>query len=242
MNILNTGMLLSQMYTMVSGSQNTQFTAENSNLSETLIQRNGESGFAGVLRGVTDNDYTDTETYLNHLKEKYGNIRLETVGRDQKSIEKAAGTMSGNDIIVAPKALDKMARDQKLAEKIEGYIDKAIAKIPQDAAWCAARGLVFDFEGIIVHEDGTVTEICGCSDSPERVAEVNRINKEKREKEAAERERIYEYGREMAAERTRYFEECQMRAAMQTHVIGQQYEAGMVEKYIPSYISGSITA
>ncbi len=33
-----------------------------------------------------------------------------------------------------------------------------------------------------------------------------------------------------------------MRAAMQTHVIGQQYEAGMVEKYIPSFISGSITA
>ncbi len=234
MNILNTGMLLSQMYTMVSGSQYMRSTSENGNVSKTLLPRDSESKFEGVLRGVTDNDYTDTETYLNHLKEKYGNIRLETVGRDQKSIEKAAGTMRGDDVIIAPQILDKMAQDQKLAAKIEGYIDKAIAKIPQDVAWCAARGLVFDFEGIIVHEDGTVTEICGCSDSPERIAEVDRINKEKREKEATERERIYEHGREMAFQRTRYYEECQMRAAMQMHIIGEQYEASMAEKCIPS--------
>ena len=64
----------------------------------------------------------------------------------------------------------------------------------QEQAWCAARGLVYDFEGVIVHEDGTVTTICGCSDSPERVAEVEREHKEKREKEAATRKAAIERG------------------------------------------------
>lgn len=34
-----------------------------------------------------------------------------------------------------------------------------------------------------MHEDGTVTYISGCSDSPERVAEVEAEHKAKREKE-----------------------------------------------------------
>ena len=140
--------------------------------------------------------------------------------------------MSGSDVIIAPKMLDKMANDQELAAKIEGYIDKAIAKIPQDVAWCAARDLVFDFEGIIVHEDGTVTEICGCSDSPKRVAEVDRINKEKREKGAEERKRIYEYGREMAALRTRYYEESQVRAAAQEQMMSEQYASSILASSI----------
>lgn len=45
------------------------------------------------------------------------------------------------------------------------------------------QGLVFEPCGVVVHKDGTVTYICGCSDSPERVAEVNAINKAKQEKE-----------------------------------------------------------
>ncbi|ANU55763.1 hypothetical protein A4V00_18055 [Hungateiclostridiaceae bacterium KB18] len=37
---------------------------------------------------------------------------------------------------------------------------------------------------MVVHEEGSVTYIIGCSDSPERVAEVNRINAEKAKKKA----------------------------------------------------------
>lgn len=50
----------------------------------------------------------------------------------------------------------------------------------------------------MIHEDGTVTYIGGCSDSPERVAEVNAINKAKREKEAERRKAILEHSREVA--------------------------------------------
>ena len=90
----------------------------------------------------------------------------------------------------------------------------------QEQAWCAARGLVYDFEGVIVHEDGTVTTICGCSDSPERVAEVEREHKEKREKEAATRKAAIERGQE-EAERRR---QMAMEAMMQRSRISQVWE------------------
>ena len=57
-------------------------------------------------------------------------------------------------------------------------------------AWAASVGLTFEPCGVVIHEDGTVTYICGGGDSPERVAEVNRINREKAEKQA-EQQRLY---------------------------------------------------
>ncbi len=182
-----------------------------------ILEKSGNASglvFAEMLKSTgvqgADSAYATTEEYLSHLKEKYGNIRLETVGRDQKSLERIAGTMRGDDVIIAPNMLDKMAKDQELASKIEGYIDKAFAQIPKEQAWCSSRGLVYDFEGVIVHEDGTVTVICGCSDSPERIAEVEREHKEKRDKEAANRKAAVERRRE-EADRHRQLEEAAMK-------------------------------
>ena len=52
----------------------------------------------------------------------------------------------------------------------------------------------------------SVTYISGCSDSPERVREVNEINKAKREKEAAQRKASLERSQEAAEERRRQIE------------------------------------
>ena len=59
---------------------------------------------------------------------------------------------------------------------------------------------------MVVHEDGSVTYIGGCGDSPERVAEVNAINKAKREKEAAQRKAGIERSQEAAEERKQQME------------------------------------
>ena len=53
--------------------------------------------------------------------------------------------------------------------KIDEYFNTII---PRDTVAFAAKGLVYEPGGVVVHEDGTVTYISGCSDSPERVAEV----------------------------------------------------------------------
>ena len=67
---------------------------------------------------------------------------------------------------------------------------------------------------MVVHEDGSVTYIGGCGDSPERVAEVNAINKAKREKEAAQRKASIERSQEAAEERKQQMEIAYRKQAM----------------------------
>ena len=88
--------------------------------------------------------------------------------------------MSGSDVVIAPNILEQMAND------------------PEKAA--------YEPGGVVVHEDGSATYISGCSDSPERVREVNEINKAKREKEAAQRKESIERSQEAAEERKQQME------------------------------------
>lgn len=134
-------------------------------------------------------DSGKTEAYTEYLRRKYGTVTIQSVGRDPESLQRAAGNMSGHDVIIAPNILSKMAGDIQTAlyyeRKIDYFFDTII---PQETARCAAMGLVFEPCGVVVHEDGSVTYICGCSDSPERVAKVNAINRDRDKKRAAQRE------------------------------------------------------
>ncbi|MBR3535401.1 MAG: hypothetical protein IKN85_06195 [Oscillospiraceae bacterium] len=155
------------------------------------------------------------EAYMQHLKEKYGVVRVESVGHDQKSLDRIGGTMmGGTDVVIAPNMLTKMAEDSKKAAEIEGKIDYFFNNIPKYEMEAAAMGLKFQSCGCVVHEDGTVTYICGAEDPPERVAEVNRINREKRAKEAAERKANFEKSQAAANERRRLLEEEQRKLSI----------------------------
>ena len=148
---------------------------------------------------------SNVDAYMEHLKKKYGRVTIESVGKDQASLEKAGRHMSGSDVVIAPNILEEMAGDVKKALYYEQKIDYFFnTVIPQGNAICAARGLVFEPCGVVVHEDGTVTYICGCSDSPERVAEVNRINAEKAKKKAEQQRQYQEQA--AAAERRAMWE------------------------------------
>ena len=109
--------------------------------------------------------------------------------------------MSGSDVVIAPNILEQMANDPEKAAYYEGKIDDFFNATPMLKASFAARGLDYQPCGVVVHEDGNVTYIGGCADSPERVAEVNAINKAKREKEAAQRREGLERSQEAAEER-----------------------------------------
>lgn len=162
-----------------------------------------ETDFAKQLQKTGAVDTSRAAAYTEYLKSKYGNVRIESVGKDRQSLEKIGKGMSGNDVVIAPNILEQMANDPKKADYYEGQIDYFFhTVIPRETSLCAAKGLVFEPCGVVVHEDGTVTYICGCSDSPERVAEVNAINKAKREKRAAER-KAYQERRSEAAKLAR---------------------------------------
>jgi len=77
-----------------------------------------------------------------------------------------------------------MAHNPQKTTYYEQKIDDFFNTTPRLTARFAAKGLVYELCGVVVHEDGSVTYIGGCSDFPERVAGVNRINAEKAKKKA----------------------------------------------------------
>ncbi|MDE7430256.1 MAG: hypothetical protein K2N00_13510 [Lachnospiraceae bacterium] len=157
------------------------------------------------------------DAYTEYLKAKYGNVKIQSVGKDQKSLEKMGKSMRGDDVVIAPNILEQMANDPEKAAYYENKIDYFFNTIiPRETAFCASRGLVFEPSGVVVHEDGTVTYICGCSDSPERVAEVNAINKAKREKSAARRKASLERSQKEADMRRQ-----QMEIAYKKHTMAE---------------------
>ncbi|MDE7179471.1 MAG: hypothetical protein K2O59_16860 [Lachnospiraceae bacterium] len=173
--------------TQKTGTNRTGFTEQ--------LQKTGEAA-----------DTSKVDSYTEYLRSKYGNVSIQSVGKDQKSLDRAGKSMSGNNVVIAPNILEQMANDPEKAAYYEGKIDDFFDDIPILTASFAAKGLVYEPGGVVVHEDGSVTYISGCSDSPERVREVNEINKAKREKEAAQRKENLERSQEAAEERKRQME------------------------------------
>lgn len=172
-------------------------------------QKTGISGTSFTEQLQKTGEAADTskvDTYTEYLRSKYGNVRIQSVGKDQQSLDRMGKRMSGSDVVIAPNILEQMANDPKKASYYEQKIDDFFNAIPRLTASFASKGLVYEPGGVVVHEDGSVTYIGGCSDSPERVREVNEINKAKQEKEAAQRKANLERSRETAEERQRQVE------------------------------------
>lgn len=171
-------------------------------------QKTATSGtsFAEQLQKTGGAGTSKVDDYTKYLRSKYGNVRIQSVGKDQQSLDRAGKSMSGSDVVIAPNILEQMANDPEKAAYYEGKIDDFFNATPMLKASFAAKGLVYEPGGVVVHEDGSVTYIGGCSDSPERVREVNEINKAKREKEAAQRKASMERSQEAAEERRREME------------------------------------
>ena len=180
-------------------------------------QKTGTSGtsFTEQLQKTGESMNTSkVDTYTEYLRSKYGNVKIQNVGKDQQSLDKIGKSMSGNDVVIAPNILEQMANDPEKAAYYECKIDDFFNATPRLKASFAAQGLDYQPCGVVVHEDGSVTYISGCADSPERVAEVNAINKAKREKEAAQRKENIERSQEAAAERNQKMEMAYRKQAM----------------------------
>lgn len=174
---------------------------------------NARSQVTGYGRAMPRNfsdafsDVVKVEEYTEYLKSKYGNLTIKSVGKDRKTLDQLGKSMSGNDVIIAPNILEEMAADPEKAAYYEGKINAFFADIPRQTALFAAKGLDYQPCGVVVHEDGSVTYIGGCADSPERVAQVNAINRAKREKQAAQRKVVFERGEEAALYRRKRMEQ-----------------------------------
>lgn len=194
MSMLGINSALVSMYQFVASKGIAE--TERADITETsfINQLKETGGTAGTSR---------VDAYTEYLRSKYGNVRIQNVGKDQQSLDKIGKSMSGSDVVIAPNILEQMANDTEKAAYYEGKIDDFFNATPMLKASFAAQGLDYQPCGVVIHEDGSVTYIGGCADSPERVAEVNAINKAKREKEAAQRKANMERSQEAAEEQKR---------------------------------------
>lgn len=183
------------------------------------------TGFTEQLQKTEEAaDTSKVDAYTEYLRSKYGNVKIQSIGKDQQSLDRVGKSMSGNDVVIAPNILEQMANEPEKAVYYEGKIDDFFNATPMLTASFAAKGLVYEPGGVVVHEDGSVTYIGGCSDSPERVREVNEINKAKREKEATQRKESIERSQEAAEERRQQMEiayrKQMMAEALASHAAG----------------------
>ena len=100
-------------------------------------------------------DTSKVNAYTEYLRSKYGNVRIQSVGKDQQSLDRAGKSMSGNDVVIAPNILEQMANDREKAAYYEGKIDDFFNATPMLKASFAARGLDYQPCGVVVHEDGS---------------------------------------------------------------------------------------
>lgn len=149
----------------------------------------------------------------------------------------------GNDVVIAPNILEQMANDPKKAAYYEGKLDDFFNATPRLKASFAEQGLDYQPCGVVVHEDGSVTYIGGCGDSPERVAEVNAINKAKREKEAAQRKTSMERSQEAADERKEQMEIIYKQRSMAEFFVSHKEDMSRVTYTgTPGVMGSAITA
>ena len=202
-----------------------------------------KTGFTEQLQKTGDSAETSkVDAYTEYLRSKYGNVRIQNVGKDQQSLDRMGKSMNGSDVVIAPNILEQMANDPEKAAYYEGKIDDFFEAMPRLKASFAAQGLDYQPCGVVVHEDGSVTYIGGCGDSPERVAEVNAINKAKREKEAAQRKASMERSQEAEEERRQQMEITYRKQMMAEVLANRTMDAGRVTYTSTSAVMGSAIA
>ena len=60
-------------------------------------------------------EMSKSDIYQQYLKQKYGNVMIQNVENNQKSIDKiGAGTAGTNNVVIAPTILEQMARKRHL--------------------------------------------------------------------------------------------------------------------------------
>ena len=169
-----------------------------------VAQRNNNTDFNGVLsakrnENIENISASQVDTYREYLEEKYGNIRVQDVGTDQKSMDSlGSGTVGMNNIVIAPNILEEMANDPEKAAYYEKKIQYLFDSQPIHEAQLAANGFQIQSRGMVIHPDGTVNYyICG-DVSPEKKAKIEAAMKAEDEEKAKRKKMYLERSKESA--------------------------------------------
>ena len=204
-----------------------------------------DNSFTDSLRKASGADVSKVESYTEELRYKYGNVMIMNVGKDQSSMDNLGmGTAGYSNVVIAPNILEQMANDPEKAAYYEEKIQHHFDTIPETEAFMAAIGHVTISSGVVIHEDGSVTYYLSGEESPEKKAEFEAAQKEKREKKAAERKENLKYAQD-AAEKRNLLLESQYRNHLLEQMSNEQVMNGAISFYItgqPQIIAPAVTA
>jgi len=204
-----------------------------------------DNRFTDSLRKASGADVSKVEAYTEELRSKYGNVMIMNVGKDQSSMDNLGmGTAGYSNVVIAPNILEEMANDPEKAAYYEEKIQHHFDTIPETEAFMAAIGHVTISSGVVIHEDGSVTYYLSGEESPEKKAEFEAAQKEKREKKAAERKENLKYTQD-AAEKRNLLLESQYRNHLLEQMSNGQVMNGAISFYItgqPQIIAPAVTA
>lgn len=173
---------------------------------------------AETAQKTNETNTSRVNEYTEYLKARYGNIMIQNVGSDQRSMDSlGSGTYGMNNIVIAPNILETMANDPKKAAYYENMIQDFFASQSTVKAQMAAGGFEIQSYGMVIHPDGTAHYyVCG-DVSPEKKAKIEAQMKAEDE-EKAKRRRQYLERSEEAAEKRRQIEEINMQKSIKSQV------------------------
>ena len=180
------------------------------------------------IEQLQETSTSKVDAYTEYLKSKYGKVTIQSIGKDQASLDRAGKSMSGGEVVIAPNIFEQMANDSEKAAYYEQKIDNVFAKIPEYTAYAATQGLTFESCGVIVHEDGTVTYYLSGEESPEKKAKVEAEQKAKQEKKAAQRQENLKRSQEAAEKRRQEMEIAYRKQTMEEVLASRAIESGRV--------------
>ena len=169
----------------------------------------------------------EAKEYASYLKEKYGDVSVKSVGRDQKSMDNLGmGTAGMGNVVIAPNILEQMANDPEKAayyeEKIQDYFDG----LPRLQAEISAMGHEIHSSGIVIHSDGTVTHYVTGDLKPEERANIEARRKAEDEEKAKRRQMYFIQSKEAAARRAQdlenYYKYQLMKNSFRSDLFGEQ--------------------
>ena len=142
------------------------------------------------------------DTYTKYLKSRYGNVMIQDVGKDQKSMDSLGASTSGyNNVVIAPNILEKMANDPKKSAYYENKIQMGLDGFSKCQAQLSALGHEIYSYGVVVHSDGTVyTYVCGDL-KPEVRAKIEAKIKAEQEEKAKRKQHYLELSQEATEKR-----------------------------------------
>lgn len=76
------------------------------------------------IEQLQETSTSKVDAYTEYLKSKYGKVTIQSIGKDQASLDRAGKSMSGGEVVIAPNILEQMANDYQQKQAIDESVSE----------------------------------------------------------------------------------------------------------------------